>query len=75
MPDLNQTVLPNFNIMDEAARFPSVRLFDIPIKAMTMDQVLGLVEQAISSASPLQIGVVNADKVVNMYRNPALGAD
>jgi N-acetylglucosaminyldiphosphoundecaprenol N-acetyl-beta-D-mannosaminyltransferase len=75
MPDPNQTVLPNFNIMDEAARFPSVCLFDIPIKAMTMDQVLGLIEQAISSASPLQIGVVNAAKVVNMYRNPSLGAD
>jgi N-acetylglucosaminyldiphosphoundecaprenol N-acetyl-beta-D-mannosaminyltransferase len=75
MPDPNQTVLPNFNIMDDAARFPSVCLFDIPIKAMTMDQVLGLIEQAISSASPLQIGVVNAAKVVNMYRNPSLGAD
>jgi N-acetylglucosaminyldiphosphoundecaprenol N-acetyl-beta-D-mannosaminyltransferase len=61
--------------MAEAARFPTVRLFDIPIKAMTMDQVLGLIEQAIATASPLQIGVVNAAKVVNMYRNPALGAD
>jgi N-acetylglucosaminyldiphosphoundecaprenol N-acetyl-beta-D-mannosaminyltransferase len=42
---------------------------------MTMAQVLGLIEQAIFTASPLQIGVVNAAKVVNMYRNPALGAD
>jgi len=75
MPSSNQPSLPTFNIMEEAARFPTVRLFDIPIKAMTMDQVLGLIEQAISSTSPLQIGVVNAAKVVNMYRNPALGAD
>ncbi|KAF0189885.1 MAG: Riboflavin synthase alpha [Desulfobulbaceae bacterium] len=75
MPSSNQPSLPTFNIMEEAARYPTVRLFDIPIKAMTMDQVLGLIEQAISATSPLQIGVVNAAKVVNMYRNPALGAD
>jgi len=69
------TLLPKDLILQEAARFPTVRLFDIPIKAMTMDQVLGLIEQAIAAAAPLQIGVVNAAKVVNMYRNPALGAD
>lgn len=62
-------------IIEEAARFPTVRLFDIPIKAMTMDQALELIRQAIVTATPLQIGVVNAAKVVNMYRNPALGAD
>jgi N-acetylglucosaminyldiphosphoundecaprenol N-acetyl-beta-D-mannosaminyltransferase len=62
-------------ILKEAAHVPTVHIFDIPIKAMTMDQVLDLIEQAISAAAPLQIGVVNAAKVVNMYRNPALGAD
>jgi len=75
MSNPNQTSLTKFNIVDEAARFPTVRLFDIPIKAMTMGQVLTLIKLAISTASPLQIGVVNAAKVVNMYRNPALGAD
>jgi N-acetylglucosaminyldiphosphoundecaprenol N-acetyl-beta-D-mannosaminyltransferase len=75
MSNPNQTSHTKFNIVDEAARFPTVRLFDIPIKAMTITQVLGLVEQAISASSPLQIGVVNAAKVVNMYRNPALDAD
>jgi len=69
------TLHPKDLIMEEAARFPTVHVFDIPIKAMTMNQVLGLIEQAIAAAAPLQIGVVNAAKVVNMYRNPALGAD
>lgn len=62
-------------ILKEAARFPTVSLFDIPIKAMTMSQALDLIDQAISISASLQIGVVNAAKVVNMYRNPALGAD
>jgi N-acetylglucosaminyldiphosphoundecaprenol N-acetyl-beta-D-mannosaminyltransferase len=62
-------------ILQEAARFPTVCLFDIPIKAMTMTQALDLIDQTISAATSLQIGVVNAAKVVNMYRNPALGAD
>lgn len=62
-------------IMEEATRFPTVELFDIPIKAMTMTQVLDLVDQAITGRASLQIGVVNAAKIVNMYRNPVLGAD
>lgn len=66
---------PKILIMEEAARFPTVRLFDIPIKAMTMAQVLDFIDRAISATTPLQIGVVNAAKVVNMYRNPGLGTD
>ena len=66
---------PKDTIMEEVARFPTVRIFDIPIKAMTMEQVLDLVHRAILASVPLQIGVVNAAKVVNMYRNPALNAD
>lgn len=66
---------PQNTIMEEVARFPTVRIFDIPIKAMTREQVLDLVHRAISASAPLQIGVVNAAKVVNMYRNPDLGAD
>jgi len=62
-------------IMDEAARFPTVRLFNISIKAMTMVEALDLIHLAITNAAPLQIGVVNAAKVVNMHRNPALGDD
>jgi len=61
--------------MKEAAQFPTIHLFDIPIKAMTMGQVLDLVQHAIAASISLQIGVVNAAKVVNMYRNSALGND
>jgi len=62
-------------IMDEVARFPTVLLFNIPIKAMTMVEALDLIHLAITNAAPLHIGVVNAAKVVNMHRNPALGDD
>jgi N-acetylglucosaminyldiphosphoundecaprenol N-acetyl-beta-D-mannosaminyltransferase len=62
-------------IMEEANHFHTVHLFDIPIKAMTMAQTLDLVHRAITAPAPLQIGVINAAKVVNMFRNPALGAD
>ena len=62
-------------IMDEAARYPTVNLFNIPIKVMTMAEALDLIHLAITEASPLQIGVVNAAKVVNMHRNPTLGQD
>jgi N-acetylglucosaminyldiphosphoundecaprenol N-acetyl-beta-D-mannosaminyltransferase len=75
MNHYHPTLQPKELIKIEADRFPTVYLFDIPIKAMTMYQVLGLIRQAISISAPLQIGVVNAAKVVNMYRNPALGAD
>ncbi|SHO51455.1 WecB/TagA/CpsF family glycosyltransferase [Desulfopila aestuarii] len=65
----------NDTIQIEADRYPTVQLFDIPIKAMTMKQALDLIDTAIAISSPLQIGVVNAAKVVNMHRNPDLGAD
>lgn len=74
-PLSNQTILAKAMIMEEYNRFPTVNLFNIPIKAMIMSQVLDLIEQAIAAAAPLQIGVINAAKVVNMYRNSALGAD
>ena len=63
------------SIAEEAARFPTVHLFDIPIKAMTMHQSLDLIHQAITMRASLHIGVVNAAKVVNMVRNPLLGKD
>jgi N-acetylglucosaminyldiphosphoundecaprenol N-acetyl-beta-D-mannosaminyltransferase len=40
-----------------------------------MDEVLGRVEAAIEGRSRLQIGVVNAAKLVNMRRNPLLRED
>jgi len=53
----------------------SVRLFGVPIHAMTMPQALDVVHEAITRHERLQIGVVNVAKVVNMRRNPALGED
>ena len=55
--------------------FPISRLFGIPILAVRMKDALDIVHTAITRRESLQIGVVNAAKVVNMYRNPALGAD
>lgn len=54
----------------------SVRhLLGVPIADATLDDVLALVDQAIRSRTRLQIGVVNASKLVNMQRDPALRQD
>jgi len=50
-------------------------LFGISIAAVTMDDVLPLVDAAIAERRPFQIGVVNAAKVVNMQRDPRLRDD
>lgn len=49
-----------------------VNLFGIPIEALTMSETLDWVDEAISGRKPLQIGVVNAAKVVNMEKDPSL---
>jgi N-acetylglucosaminyldiphosphoundecaprenol N-acetyl-beta-D-mannosaminyltransferase len=50
-------------------------LFGVPVAAITMDQVLGLVDEAVTTRRPLQIGVVNVAKLVNMRRDLELRAD
>ncbi len=50
----------------------TVNLFDIPVKAMTMEQTLDLIDGVIKSRESLQIGVINAAKVVNMDKDPEL---
>jgi N-acetylglucosaminyldiphosphoundecaprenol N-acetyl-beta-D-mannosaminyltransferase len=47
-------------------------VLDVPVDRLTMEQALGRVQQAIESRRPLQIGVVNAAKVVNMRRDQEL---
>jgi N-acetylglucosaminyldiphosphoundecaprenol N-acetyl-beta-D-mannosaminyltransferase len=47
-------------------------LFSIPIHAMRMEQVLDRVDETIARRGRLQIGVVNAAKIVNMRRNDLL---
>jgi N-acetylglucosaminyldiphosphoundecaprenol N-acetyl-beta-D-mannosaminyltransferase len=51
-----------------------VTLFGIPVQSSTMDEVLDDVDSAIADRRSLDIGVINAAKVVNMRRNPELAA-
>jgi len=50
-------------------------LFGVPVAAIPMDTTLGLVEEAVATRRPLQIGVVNAAKLVNIQRDTELRAD
>jgi N-acetylglucosaminyldiphosphoundecaprenol N-acetyl-beta-D-mannosaminyltransferase len=47
-------------------------LFGIPVQAVTMSEVLQQVATSIESRSSLDIGVVNAAKIVNMRKDPEL---
>ena len=51
---------------------PVANLFGIPIQIATMAEVLERVDDAISTRQSLDIGVVNAAKVVNMRSDPEL---
>jgi N-acetylglucosaminyldiphosphoundecaprenol N-acetyl-beta-D-mannosaminyltransferase len=50
-------------------------ILGVPIDALTMEEVLDRVDETIVGQGRLQIGVVNAAKLVNMRRDPALRAD
>lgn len=50
-------------------------LFGVPIDAVTLDQALELVDEAILTRSRLRVGVVNAAKLVHMRSDPTLRAD
>jgi N-acetylglucosaminyldiphosphoundecaprenol N-acetyl-beta-D-mannosaminyltransferase len=50
-------------------------LLGVPIAGVTLDEVLAVVDRAIVSRTHLQIGVVNAAKLVNMRRDAALRQD
>jgi len=51
---------------------PIRELFGVPVSAMTLEEALSRIDQTIARGGSLQIGVVNAAKVVNMRRNDAL---
>lgn len=53
----------------------TVPVFDVGIHALRMGEVLDIVEKAIVSREQLQIGVVNAAKLVNMRRDKTLFDD
>lgn len=59
----------------EIKSLPSVNLFGIPILAVTMSEILDVLGKQIEKKEPIQIGVVNAAKVVNMHRDKSLKED
>ncbi|WP_022940390.1 WecB/TagA/CpsF family glycosyltransferase [Psychromonas hadalis] len=52
-----------------------INLFGIKIHALNMNEALDNIHQAIQKKCSLHVGMLNAAKVVNMKRNPALGED
>jgi N-acetylglucosaminyldiphosphoundecaprenol N-acetyl-beta-D-mannosaminyltransferase len=69
---------PSGTSSDRSAAFagaPVVFLFDVPIHAMTMGDALDAIHDAIARRRTLQIGVVNAAKLVNMRRDALLRQD
>lgn len=51
------------------------RILGVDVTAARMADVLDAIHDAIRSRRKLHIGVVNAAKIVNMHRDPALGED
>lgn len=47
-------------------------IFKIPINKLTLEETLDLIHEKIEKREKLQIGVVNAAKIVNMHRNEEL---
>lgn len=58
-----------------SASVPTTELFGIPMAAVRLPDVLDLVDRTIAARGRLQIGVVNAAKIVNMRRDPVLWDD
>jgi N-acetylglucosaminyldiphosphoundecaprenol N-acetyl-beta-D-mannosaminyltransferase len=58
-----------------ATPVPTRHLFGVPIAAVTLAEVVALVDEAIAWGRRLHIGVVNAAKLVNMRRDPELARD
>jgi len=58
-----------------AVSLPHVTLFGVRVHVASMAQALDVVDAAIARHEALQIGVVNAAKVVNMQRMPMLRDD
>lgn len=53
----------------------TTKLFGIDVHPLGMMQTLDIVNECITSKQSLHVGMLNAAKVVNMKRNPALGED
>jgi len=61
--------------MMSTGNLPISEILGVPIAAVTLDQALDLIDETISARGQMQIGVVNAAKVVNMQRDPMLRQD
>jgi N-acetylglucosaminyldiphosphoundecaprenol N-acetyl-beta-D-mannosaminyltransferase len=62
--------LSKLDVLDEF-----VNIFGIKVHALTALQALDNIDSAIKNRRSLHIGMLNAAKIVNMKRNPALGED
>jgi exopolysaccharide biosynthesis WecB/TagA/CpsF family protein len=75
------TVPPGLSLVSPAARAPGkAALFGMPMDAMTLTDVVGRCDEAIRDRRPVQIGVLNAAKVVRlrsdaMLRNSLLACE
>src|SRR5690606_1799594 len=54
------------------SRMKRIRIGNIPVDALTMQETLDLIHQAISVRKPVHHVVVNAAKIVNAQKNPDL---
>lgn len=54
---------------------PKISLFGIPIHSITMDQTIDIVDQVVRNHGLLQIGVVNAAKIVKMHQSEMMMQD
>jgi N-acetylglucosaminyldiphosphoundecaprenol N-acetyl-beta-D-mannosaminyltransferase len=59
-------------IDSSAAAAPSSSLFGLQVDALTREQAVERCLEAVRTGSPLEVGVVNAAKVVRMRENPDL---
>ena len=74
--------MPTLHVVEKKSPLPKfevkqnyVSLFNIKVHALTSLQALDNIDSAIKDNKSLHIGMLNAAKIVNMKRNPALGED
>jgi N-acetylglucosaminyldiphosphoundecaprenol N-acetyl-beta-D-mannosaminyltransferase len=64
--------MSDLSVGDGPQPFDTIRLFEVPIACLTMDQAVRMVEDHILYRRRLDIGVVNAAKVVSMQTDKEL---
>jgi N-acetylglucosaminyldiphosphoundecaprenol N-acetyl-beta-D-mannosaminyltransferase len=60
---------------DLLSKLPTKNIFNVPVKAITMERLLDIIHICIKDHYPIQIGVVNAAKLVNMGKDRRLRDD